>query len=52
MKKVIKYALIPLFELGLFGAATPSIVDIKEIFINVNSHVSYLGDVDIFNDTY
>ena len=45
MKKIIKYALIPLFELGLFGAATPSIVDIKEISINVSSHVSYLDHV-------
>ncbi|MCI7622415.1 MAG: hypothetical protein MSS73_04650, partial [Bacilli bacterium] len=52
MKKVIKYALIPIFELGLFGAATPSIVDIKEISINVNSHVSYLDRVEPFNDTY
>ena len=52
MKKIIKYALIPLFELGLFGAATPSIVDIKEISINVTSHVSSLGNVDTFNDTY
>ena len=50
MKKVIKYALIPLFELGLFGAATPSIVDIKEISINVNSHVSYLDHVEPFSD--
>ena len=50
MKKVIKYALIPLFELGLFGAATPSIVDIKKISINVNSHVSYLDHVEPFSD--
>lgn len=50
MKKVIKYALIPLFELGLFGAATPSIVDIKKISINVNSHVSYLDYVEPFSD--
>ena len=50
MKKIIKYALIPLFELGLFGAATPSIVDIKKISINVNSHVSYLDHVEPFSD--